>query len=569
MSSLNCKAANLTSVPVITEGRGITVQGLILDGNNLSMLLDYEFTNAGFNNLVKLSLRNCNMKILSEKLFYNLTNLQDLNLSGNLLSQLPPNQFALLPQLRILDLSHNTLSYMHSSTLTSLSSSLSHLYLAGNILTSLPDSSFSLLSTLTTLKMSANPWTCDCLLAGLHARLVQTNSIPTKTTCSRPLALLDQSWAELVTSDFGCRPVVSAQELVTSWPGHTASLQCNVTASPGTEVLWLDGARVLHNNAHPGQDRDPHLYQQYGIKLDQHMPGEYSTTYISVLSIKNISMTSAGFYTCLAWNKVGMDQKHISLNLEDTVELVVDDMEATVIIGVAAFVIIIVIIIIFLCYLRSGKGHLRKSGVYFVSSSRSKVKVNLKHRSSKTGSHGRVTQEDGPGTLSRHSTDQPGTLSRNSTDQTIILAEGGDGQSDIVVHSDSDPGNAGTVAPLVRASSDQPAIMGVMTTSWPQAQCLDYLDRYSSQVSHLPRSRASLGTVPSTDQTYTYFNPVHHHHGSAYATLPRRYSCGHSVPASVQSAHSIPWLPNCSHPQQVTPCKKQQQQLGTISELEL
>ena len=192
-SSLNCKAANLTSVPVMVEERGITVEVLILDGNNLNKLLDNEFTNAGFNDLEKLSLRNCNMKILSEKLFYNLTNLQDLNLSGNLLSQLLPNQFALLPQLRILDLSHNTLSYMPSLTLTRLSSSLSHLYLAGNILTGLPDSTFPLLSTLTTLNMSANPWTCDCLLAGLHARLVQTNSISTQTTCTRPLALLDQS----------------------------------------------------------------------------------------------------------------------------------------------------------------------------------------------------------------------------------------------------------------------------------------------------------------------------------------------------------------------------------------
>ena len=91
MSSLNCKAANLTSVPVITEESGIIVKVLILDGNNLTKLLNYEFTNAGFNSLVKLSLRNCNMKILPQNLFHNLTNLQDLNLSGNLLSQLLPN----------------------------------------------------------------------------------------------------------------------------------------------------------------------------------------------------------------------------------------------------------------------------------------------------------------------------------------------------------------------------------------------------------------------------------------------------------------------------------------------
>lgn len=69
-------------------------------------------------------------------------------------------------------------------------------------------------------------------------------------------------------------------------------------------------------------------------------------------------------------------------------------------------------------------------------SCRSRVKIKIKARPSETASNGRVS---------------------------------GDGLSDIGIHREGDSSKAGTVAPLCRASSDQPARLGLLTTSWPQA----------------------------------------------------------------------------------------------------
>ena len=319
ISSLTCKAANLTRIPVVKEEKeSVMFIKLNMNGNYLTKLLDYEFYNAGFKNVEILSMRNSNVKNIGEKLFYKLPNLQSLDLSNNLISHLHPRQFYYLHKLSFLDLSHNTLSNLPGSTITSLSSSLSQLNLAGNILNSLPSSIFSILSSLSILDLSFNPWNCNCMLAELHFKLYQSNSIPAGTTCSAPLVLHGKKWDELETSSFLCKPVMSVQELVTSYEGFTVTLSCNVTSSPGTEVMWLDGdhGHVIHHLGHPVQERDPHLYQSYSISITDLMSGNYSTNIRSQVSIHNISKCSGGLYTCLAWNKVGMEQRNVMLKVE-------------------------------------------------------------------------------------------------------------------------------------------------------------------------------------------------------------------------------------------------------------
>ena len=376
--TLHCVTANLTSIPVIAGRDGVnTVQAIWLDGNNLIKLLAFGFFNAGLTSLQKLSLRNCNIKLLPENLFYSLTNLEDLNLSGNLISDLLPHQFSRLPALRRLDLSHNALSSISSSTLASLSPSLSFLSLTGNVLTSLPPSSFPLLSRLPQLQLADNPWHCDCRLAGLHAQLARNNAVPVQTACSRPLAMLDLQWSDLLSSDFVCKPAVSVQQVVTTWPGKTASLQCNVTSSHGTEVVWLARGRVIHNNAYPSQDRDPHLYQQFGIMLTEHRHSEYVSTFLSVFSIQNMSRASSGVYSCLARNKVGMDQKQVTLRLQENNEGLSDVKNSLVIIGVSAsvsLVVVLIVIIIILCLWRRFK----TSGSSSASSNTSNCKLERK-----------------------------------------------------------------------------------------------------------------------------------------------------------------------------------------------
>ena len=49
---------------------------------------------------------------------------------------------------------------------------------------------------------------------------------------------------------------MSDHHIVTTWPGQTVSLTCNVTGSHATEVLWLAGVRMVVNNTYssPGVD---------------------------------------------------------------------------------------------------------------------------------------------------------------------------------------------------------------------------------------------------------------------------------------------------------------------------
>ena len=89
ISSLICKGANLTRIPVVIEGKeSMMVIKLNMNGNYLTKLLDFEFYNAGFKNVEILSMRNSNVKNMGEKLFYKLPNLQSLDLSNNLISHL-------------------------------------------------------------------------------------------------------------------------------------------------------------------------------------------------------------------------------------------------------------------------------------------------------------------------------------------------------------------------------------------------------------------------------------------------------------------------------------------------
>jgi len=504
-------AANLSTIPVILEEEGTSVKELFLDGNNLAKLSDYGFYNSGFHHVKKLSLRNSNIKVMSEKLFFNLTSLESLDLSGNLLFMLHPHQFDFLPALRSLDLSHNTLSYLASTTFTSVSSCLSHLSLAGNILATLPSSIFPLLYTLTTLDMSSNPWTCDCMLAELHSGLALANTIPEQIMCSSPLALLDKSWEQLDTSAFLCSPVVTVQELVASQSGQTANLPCKVRASPGTEVVWLDGDRVIQHLGHPGQGRDPHLHQSYSLTLEEYAPGKYLTTFLSVLSIHNISESSTGFYTCLAWNNVGMEQKTVTLSLEEIMGAR-SQSSVTLIVGVTSVIIIIlflVVMITILCYCRSIKG------AYDVGMD---IKTFANERISDDDvAEDKFTNEKGLKTLSRHSTDVTFVSTEN--------IEGGNCEA-----ARTTPVGCSS---LPRSLSDQTAQTRLVHTcqQHSQAMSVDNLAAMTSLVSHLPHTCTSLGTVPvhTTEQAYSCasHHQQHHPHVPSYATMPRRYSSHH------------------------------------------
>ncbi|XP_026147568.1 leucine-rich repeat-containing protein 19-like [Mastacembelus armatus] len=113
--------------------------------------------------------------------------LVELHLDGNLVTSIPARYFSVIPHLRVLSLSRNTISSLHPEAFSDLYA-LKKLDLSHNLLTSLPAQLFRGLSHLQTLHLQENPWNCSCPLlnsiAEIKAQHVTTGGPP--ATCVSP-----------------------------------------------------------------------------------------------------------------------------------------------------------------------------------------------------------------------------------------------------------------------------------------------------------------------------------------------------------------------------------------------
>nr|KAG5703064.1 hypothetical protein BaRGS_016225 [Batillaria attramentaria] len=129
---------------------------LDLSHNNLHRLEDSVFDN--MINLVNLSMAGNSLKEETfdlTRVFQNLTRLEVLNASGNLLTSLNESDCAGLTSLKVLDLSHNRIASVSLGTDTPLSQ-VTHLNLSGNMLTSLTPDVIVHLASLKVVDLSDN-----------------------------------------------------------------------------------------------------------------------------------------------------------------------------------------------------------------------------------------------------------------------------------------------------------------------------------------------------------------------------------------------------------------------------
>lgn len=104
--------------------------------------------------LQNLTLALNSIRVIRERAFYGLSNLRQLNLSGNSLTQLSANQFT-MKYLEKLDLSHNDVNAIDSETFSELQY-LKELDLSKNSLTQLDERTFTRLSHLKALYLNEN-----------------------------------------------------------------------------------------------------------------------------------------------------------------------------------------------------------------------------------------------------------------------------------------------------------------------------------------------------------------------------------------------------------------------------
>jgi len=330
LHTADCTERNITRVPVTSY----TMQAIIMDRNNLTQLVPFEFYNANWAEVRKISLRYCHLSSFNKTVFSGLSNLHHLDLSHNQLTSLGSDQLPSLPSLRTLDLSNNHLVSIHRDSFSGLGVTMKRVDLSGNSLTSLSWVIFSHLPSLKVLDLERNPWHCGCSLGFLHSELTKRNISPGDPSCSTPRHLSNKAWSSLAPAEFTCKPTVSLPQHPPVLPGQDVPLHCQVAGYPTPAISWKKDGQLIPDGSS----------KAHSIGVSQ--LDDNSLDLISVLTIMNITSTSLGLYSCLATNLEGSDEKDLLLTFpsSDTNAVVSDRKSLITIIMISAGTTILVII---------------------------------------------------------------------------------------------------------------------------------------------------------------------------------------------------------------------------------
>lgn len=309
----------------VTKALGIDPATQVLDisDNDLSAagLPRDTFVAAGLSNLQRIYAARCNVYYVHDRAFHGLTNLIDLDLSGNCLRQVPTAAFAECPALMKLSLSGNPIAevparaFQHLGQLTTLDLSgcsltavkagafdgllvLDWLKLDNNRLTHVPGL-HTLPGRLHGVLLDHNDWQCDCLMIDMHRWLTGSRvPVAEEPVCSGPAAYANIPVRRVPADELACAPVTypatrSVQDVV---EGMNVSFRCLVAATPTAEIEWLfDGVPVSRQNA------------SELITVDDNTTAE--------LYVYNASLGDAGSYTCVAENRAGRAQANFTVNV--------------------------------------------------------------------------------------------------------------------------------------------------------------------------------------------------------------------------------------------------------------
>jgi len=337
--TLNCAEKKITKVPVVSNS---DISAVILDRNTFHNLQSFQFATSGLAQARKISMKYCQLENIPENLFAGLNNLHHLDLSHNSISLLLPEQFPLLPALRILDLSFNTIHSIHRHTFQDIKVSLERLNLDHNNLEIASYETYAFLSKLKHLKLADNPWICNCGLGELHEQFTSGHLTPNSATCSSPASLHGRYWASLHSSEFLCPPIISPLLHQAVLPGQALHVHCQVKGNPKPTVTWsFDGHKISE------------ITDMFSFKETTRGKG-YNTNVFSVLTIENVTKSLIGLYSCMADNKIGVDEKQLKISLVDLeidlVESKIVSIDLIIIITVGSvFIFIFAIMCMVLC----------------------------------------------------------------------------------------------------------------------------------------------------------------------------------------------------------------------------
>jgi len=320
--TVECVDKKVTSV-TLALGIDPATQVLDISDNDLSAagLPHDTFAAAGLSNLQRIRASRCNVYYVHDRAFRGLTNLVDLDLSGNCLRQVPTGAFAECPSLMKLSLSGNPISdvparaFRHLSQLTTLDlsscglttvaagafddlSGLDWLKLDDNLLTHVPGP-HTLPTRLHGVDLHHNDWQCDCRMIDMHRWLTASRMpVTEEPVCSGPAAYANVPVRRVSMAELACAPAAypATQPVQDVAEGVNVSFRCLVAATPAATVEWLYGGMPVYR--HNASEL---------ITVDGNTTAE--------LYVYNASVADAGSYACVAENRAGRARVNFTVTI--------------------------------------------------------------------------------------------------------------------------------------------------------------------------------------------------------------------------------------------------------------
>ncbi|XP_064642936.1 leucine-rich repeat-containing protein 4B-like isoform X2 [Lineus longissimus] len=321
-----------------------SLQHLAFPECRIETINETAFTN--MTNLVELNLSGNLLHSLDERVFSNLSSLQVLDLSHNLIDRLPEKVFKLLISLKVLNIRSNRIQYFASKTFHNLRnlnyldisfnqlhfleskslqkcSKLQYLLLGSNSLRSLHEDTLFNLTKLRDIELDNNPWVCSCSLQWLATELNSTSSDriyknPHDIKCQSPLRLKAQQVRMITLANMECTEpdILSATESQAVIYQDHMVLRCNVSGYPRPSVYWITplGEYVAHESQREWINLETDALVTFNgmptFNEARATPLEDGSLYLS-----NFRRYFAGSFQCIAVNPVGNTNFSITVNI--------------------------------------------------------------------------------------------------------------------------------------------------------------------------------------------------------------------------------------------------------------
>ncbi|XP_038611347.1 leucine-rich repeat, immunoglobulin-like domain and transmembrane domain-containing protein 3 [Tachyglossus aculeatus] len=246
--------------------------------------------------------------------FYNLKQLHELRLDGNLLAAFPWESLLEMPNLRTLDLRNNKLVSLPPEASRFLKN-LTYLDISSNKLTTLPPDLLDVWPPFSkpesgriqvlpppriVLGLQDNPWFCDCRLSKVIelSKTVDTTLVLLDPIliCGGPESFAGISFQKAELEQCLKPSVMTSATKITSPLGSNVLLRCDATGYPTPQLTWI---------------RSDNLPVNY--RVIQETPREGLRW--SIISLTGISYKDAGEYRCKAKNLAGMSEAAVTVTV--------------------------------------------------------------------------------------------------------------------------------------------------------------------------------------------------------------------------------------------------------------